>query len=66
MESEDVKFIAPNRLVESWNISRSFLWRLEKAGLMLDGGKGRDGQVSHTVVLCDPEGNGPGHLGHNL
>jgi hypothetical protein len=29
-------------------------------------GQGRDGQPAHVVVLADPEGNGPGHLDHNL
>ena len=29
-------------------------------------GVGRDRQPAHAVVLCDPEGNGPGHLEHNL
>jgi len=33
--------------------------------LLLDG-KGRDRQPAHAVVLADPEGNGPGHLDHNL
>ena len=26
----------------------------------------RDRQPAHAVVLADPEGNGPGHLDHNL
>ena len=26
----------------------------------------RDGNVASTTVLMDPEGNGPGHLDHNL
>ena len=29
-------------------------------------GDGRDGQPARAVVLADPEGNGPGHLDHNL
>ena len=29
-------------------------------------GEGRDGQPANAVVLADPEGNGPGHLDHNL
>ena len=33
--------------------------------LLLDG-EGRDGQPEHAVVLADPEGNGAGHLDHNL
>lgn len=33
--------------------------------LLLDD-KGRDGQPADAVVLADPEGNGPGHLEHNL
>ena len=28
--------------------------------------EGRDSQPAHVVVLADPEGNGPGHLDHNL
>ena len=26
----------------------------------------RDGNAATTTVLADPEGNGPGHLDHNL
>jgi hypothetical protein len=26
----------------------------------------RDGNAATTTVLTDPEGNGPGHLDHNL
>lgn len=26
----------------------------------------RDGNVASVTVLMDPEGNGPGHLDHNL
>jgi hypothetical protein len=29
-----LKFIAPERLIEGWDVSRSFLWRLEKAKLI--------------------------------
>ena len=29
-------------------------------------GVSRDRQPAHAVVLADPEGNGPGHLEHNL
>lgn len=27
---------------------------------------GRNGQKAEVAVLCDPEGNGPGHLDHRL
>ena len=33
--------------------------------LLLDG-TSRDGQLAYAAVLEDPEGNGPGHLDHNL
>jgi hypothetical protein len=33
---------------------------------LLLSGQGRDGQRAHAVVMADPEGNGPGHLEHNL
>lgn len=33
--------------------------------LLLDG-KDREGQPAVVTVLADPEGNGPGHLDHNL
>ncbi len=33
--------------------------------LLLDGGD-RDGNAAMVTVLADPEGNGPGHLDHNL
>ena len=33
--------------------------------LMLDG-RDRDGNTATLTVLADPEGNGPGHLDHNL
>ena len=29
-------------------------------------GRDRDGQAATITVLADPEGNGPGHLDHNL
>lgn len=29
-------------------------------------GRGRDGQSAYAAVLTDPEGNGPGHLDHNI
>lgn len=29
-------------------------------------GNYRDGNVATATVLADPEGNGPGHLDHNL
>ena len=29
-----LKFIAPIKVEEAWDVSRSFLWRLEKAGLI--------------------------------
>ncbi len=34
--------------------------------VLLLNGDGRDLQPAHAVVLADPEGNGPGHLDHNL
>ena len=33
--------------------------------LLLDG-KDQDGYPATAAVLCDPEGNGPGHLEHSL
>ena len=33
--------------------------------LLLDGWD-RDGNAATVTVLADPEGNGPGHLDHNL
>jgi hypothetical protein len=33
--------------------------------LLLDGWD-RDGNAATITVLADPEGNGPGHLDHNL
>jgi hypothetical protein len=33
--------------------------------LVLDG-RDRDGNAATATVLADPEGNGPGHLDHNL
>ena len=29
-------------------------------------GKDAEGQVATVAVMCDPEGNGPGHLEHSL
>ena len=29
-------------------------------------GKNREGKLSTAAVMCDPEGNGPGHLEHSL
>jgi hypothetical protein len=29
-------------------------------------GKDREGHQATAAVLCDPEGNGPGHLEHSL
>ncbi len=29
-------------------------------------GNDRDGNAAFATVLADPEGNGPGHLDHNL
>jgi len=34
--------------------------------VLLLSGEARDCQPAHAVVLADPEGNGPGHLDHNL
>ena len=34
-------------------------------GLVLSGPT-RDGEPATVAVLADPEGNGPGHLDHNL
>jgi hypothetical protein len=34
--------------------------------VLLLSGEGHDRQPAHFVVLADPEGNGPGHLDHNL
>ena len=33
--------------------------------LLLEG-KDREGKAATVAVLADPEGNGPGHLDHNL
>ena len=33
--------------------------------LLLEG-QDRDGNAANVAVLADPEGNGPGHLDHNL
>jgi hypothetical protein len=32
--NSDLKFIAPGKVEQAWDVSRSFLWRLEKAGLI--------------------------------
>jgi hypothetical protein len=29
-------------------------------------GKDREGRPANAAVMCDPEGNGPGHLEHTL
>jgi len=29
-------------------------------------GKDAEGRVATAAVMCDPEGNGPGHLEHSL
>jgi len=29
-------------------------------------GKGSEGRRAEAAVMCDPEGNGPGHLEHSL
>lgn len=34
--------------------------------VLLLSGIDRDGNAAPIAVLCDPEGNGPGHLEHNL
>ena len=34
--------------------------------ILLLSGWDRDGNAATAVVLCDPEGNGPGHLDHSL
>jgi hypothetical protein len=34
--------------------------------VLLLSGEAQDRQPAHAVVLADPEGNGPGHLDHNL
>jgi len=34
MPAADLQFLAPERLIQGWDVSRSFLWRLEKAGLL--------------------------------
>ena len=34
--------------------------------VLLLSGAGRDGNAGTVTVLADPEGNGPGHLDHNL
>lgn len=32
--ANELKFISPSKVEEAWDVSRSFLWRLEKAGLI--------------------------------
>jgi hypothetical protein len=47
----------------------AILWEdLEGQALpvLLLNGKDRDGNAAIVTVLADPEGNGPGHLDHNL
>ena len=34
--------------------------------VLLINGQDRDGNAATATVLMDPEGNGPGHLNHNL
>lgn len=34
--------------------------------VLLLNGQDRDGNAATFTVLADPEGNGPGHLDHNL
>lgn len=34
MNPHNFKFVAPNRVLATWDVSRSFLWRIEKAGLL--------------------------------
>ncbi len=34
--------------------------------VLLLNGRDRDGNAATATVLMDPEGNGPGHLNHNL
>ena len=34
--------------------------------VLLLSGRDRDGNDATAAVLCDPEGNGPGHLDHSL
>jgi len=33
-ENQILKFISPVKLLDAWQVSRSFLWRMEKAGLI--------------------------------
>lgn len=32
--TKELKFISPSKVEEAWDVSRSFLWRLEKSGLI--------------------------------
>ncbi len=34
--------------------------------ILILSGKDRKGKQAYAAVLCDPEGNGPGHLEHSL
>lgn len=34
--------------------------------VLLLSGWDRDGNAATAAILCDPEGNGPGHLDHSL
>lgn len=34
MPKHALQFISPKTLLDGWDVSRSFLWRLEKAGLI--------------------------------
>ena len=38
----------------------------EPLPVLLLNGKDRDGNAATVAVLCDPEGNGPDHLDHQL
>ncbi len=34
MPEIELQFFSPERLISGWDVSRSFLWRLEQAGLL--------------------------------
>ena len=34
--------------------------------ILILSGKDRKGKQAYAAVMCDPEGNGPGHLEHSL
>jgi hypothetical protein len=34
MNEFSFKYVAPNRVLAAWDVSRSFLWRMEQAGLL--------------------------------